>query len=632
MTELRLIFVLGFILLLPGWAILTLTQTWSNWRGLQRYILAISLGITVYPIFFYCQRLLLPSFTLGPYKVALILFVCLVIILRNPASFRAVRLQNTEWFAVGFIVLTLLTRWWVAYTHPYPAWTDSVHHVMLTKLIAVQGQLPATLEPYYPVSLNMYHLGLHTIAAVVAWIAQAPFHTALLWTAQTLNGLCGLGVYLVLDRKVGRLAAIVGVAVVGLFSFQPAFYVNWGRFTQVASQSILLVAWLVTYETVQVSGTSLGLKWQRQLLGPIILGGLLTSGVYLLHYRVAAIYLLLLMPSLLYLFWQRWRMKKSLWQPLLGMSAIAMLALFLILPALLPALNTYIELRTRNTVGVLRQVSSSMRNDDYYVTTVETVLFLTGQSWFLWIALLAAVIVVARRSPIGLLGILWIGLLCLMGNTYRLGIPLLNVINLTGIVIMLYLPLSLIIGSAVQSVAAWLPKQQTVRFTNLCLVALFLLAIPMGWQRTQALEPFRFFVTEGDVRAMDWIRSHTPMDARFAVNTDFWNASQPHGTDAGYWIPYFTDRKVTASAMLLSLAAPTYQQETVELSRLVQQLNDKPEVIEQLFAHGVGYIYGKEEANYTGKGFDVNRLKQDKRLQTVYMQDGVIIFQIVPGL
>lgn len=80
--------------------------------------------------------------------------------------------------------------------------------------------------------------------------------------------------------------------------------------------------------------------------------------------------------------------------------------------------------------------------------------------------------------------------------------------------------------------------------------------------------------------------------------------------------------------MLLSLAEPAYQQETVELSLLVQQLNDDPDVIEQLFAHGVGYIYCKVEANYTGKGFDVNLLKQDKRLKPVYAQDGVIIFQI----
>ncbi len=487
------------MLLLPGWAILTLTKTWHSWSGLQRYILAISLGIAVYPIFFYCQRLLWPGFTLGPYKCALILLICLVIILRKPESFRSIRLQNTEWLAVGIILFTLLTRWWVAYTHPYPAWTDSVHHVMLTKLIAVQGRLPATLEPYYPVSLNMYHLGLHSISAVVAWLAQVPFHMALLWTAQTLNGLCGLGVYLVLDRKVGRLAAIVGATVVGLFSFQPAFYVNWGRFTQVASQSILLVAWLVTYETIQISVTNWRLKLPRQLLGPIILCGLLTAGVYLLHYRVAAIYLLLLIPSLIYLFWQRWRIKKSLWQPLLVTTAVAILALFLILPALLPSLSTYIDLRTRNTVGVLHQISSAMRNDDYYVTTLETVLFLTGQSWLLWIAVLAAGIGFMRRGKVSMLNFLWIVLLCLMGNTYRLGIPLLNVINLTGIVIMFYLPISLLIGSGVQSIEQWLPKQQATRFTNLCLVAIFLLAIPGGWQRTQTLEPFRFFVTDGDM-------------------------------------------------------------------------------------------------------------------------------------
>jgi len=41
---------------------------------------------------------------------------------------------------------------------------------------------------------------------------------ALLWFSQFLNGLCGLGIFLLLDRKVTRDAGIVGMLSVGLFS------------------------------------------------------------------------------------------------------------------------------------------------------------------------------------------------------------------------------------------------------------------------------------------------------------------------------------------------------------------------------------------------------------------------------
>ena len=65
--------------------------------------------------------------------------------------------------------------------------------------------------------------------------------------------------------------------------------------------------------------------------------------------------------------------------------------------------------------------------------------------------------------------------------------------------------------------------------------------------------------TGEDIAAMEWIRGHTEPDALFAVNTYFWLPHHPHGTDAGYWIPYFTGRQMTAAVMLLSGATPEYK-------------------------------------------------------------------------
>ena len=98
---------------------------------------------------------------------------------------------------------------------------------------------------------DMYHLGLYALSGPLEILANIPGHSALLWMGQTLNGLCGIGVFLILDRKVGRIGAIAGMVIAGLVSIMPAFYFNWGRYTQVASQAILLIAGLVTWEAVR---------------------------------------------------------------------------------------------------------------------------------------------------------------------------------------------------------------------------------------------------------------------------------------------------------------------------------------------------------------------------------------------
>jgi hypothetical protein len=140
-----------------------------------------------------------------------------------------------------------------------------------------------------------------------------------------------------------------------------------------------------------------------------------------------------------------------------------------------------------------------------------------------------------------------------MGNAYLLRVPLLSLTNLGAILIMLYLPIGLVLGGAVEEALA--ADQLRWRQAADAVVAFALLAgFVTSHARVADIEPYRFFVTDEDVAAMDWIRENTPEDAVFAVNTYFWLPRAPHGTDAGYWIPYFTGRKTTAGVMLLSLA------------------------------------------------------------------------------
>jgi hypothetical protein len=142
------------------------------------------------------------------------------------------------------------------------------------------------------------------------------------------------------------------------------------------------------------------------------------------------------------------------------------------------------------------------------------------------------------------------------------------------------------------------------------------------------IEPYRHFITREDVAAMGWIRNNTPPDALFAVNTVFWLPRAPHGTDAGYWIPYFTGRKTTAGVMLLGLADQPYVDEVVEMSRAVERLEVDNGALVDLQAMGVGYIYVGRKRDFSGPGLDVEQLSQARSTRVLYSKGGVSVLGI----
>ena len=127
---------------------------------------------------------------------------------------------------------------------------------------------------------------------------------------------------------------------------------------------------------------------------------------------------------------------------------------------------------------------------------------------------------------------------------------------------------------------------------------------------------------------MEWIKENTPPDALFAVNTYFWLPRAPHGTDAGYWIPYFTGRQMTAGVMLLSLGGNDYRSTVVEMSQVVEQLEVDNDALEDLQALGVDYVYVGKKGDFSGPGLDANQMSQAKNTEVVHQSGGVTILQL----
>lgn len=650
---------------MPGSALLAASGAGRRWPGLQRPIVAIGLSLAFYPVFFYAVRFLLPAASVGPYTLAFLLLLAAFVAGREwwkrrvkdaeetvpsttatkesastyftrktghqraESAASGFRLDRLEWVALAIIGLTFASRLWFAHAHPFPAWSDSLHHTLLTRLTAEHGRLPATLEPYFPNSLAMYHLGLYALSGAVQMLAQVPAHTALLWTAQFLNGLCGLGVYLALDRYVGRAGAVTGLAVVGLFSVHPALWANWGRFTQLSGQTILLIAWVITLETI----VPLRQKRQREegshaQLWTILFTAMSTAAVFLFHFRVAIFYLLLLLPTVAIVLWQAPSSRDR--RAVIRNSTVAgALALLIILPVLWDAAGVYFSRQLAPAPAATpAQQEAFIRN--YYHFPLSTLPHLAAPIWMLVTAAAAALLGLIRRNALALITLLWVLLLLLLGNTYRLGVPVLNVTNLGAILIMLYLPIGLLFGIGVMEGVQLIPQQHRRKTRAVFIALLLVAALPATHARATTVEPFRHFMTAADRDAMGWIEENVPEDAIFAINVYFWLPDFAHGTDAGYWIPYWTGREIVTSAMLADGLPSDYRERVFSRSEAAEALEDDLAALGELYTLGVEYIYIGVRGDFAGVGLRSDFLTQSGRVELLYERDGAAVLRIHP--
>jgi len=613
--EIRTILVIGVMLLIPGWAILSVSGLWRRWQGVQRWFMAIGVSIAFYPVLYYLMRTLLPSVLIGLNKLWVMLAVMglLIVWTLRKQWLKPVKFTRWSWLVLVVLGITLFTRLWLAHLYPYPAWTDSLHHSILTHLTASSGQIPFTMLPYDSASTAMYHLGLYGLSAPLEILANIPGHSALLWMGQTLNGLCGIGVFLLLDRKVGRLGAIAGMVITGLVSIMPAYYFNWGRYTQVGSQAIVLMAALVTWEAVR----AWRVEWPVNKASLIMLAlhaALLNAGVFLLHFQVAGYTLPLLLIIVVAELVIAGKEKKRFWVTLMAGLTITAISLVLILPALIPAFETYYELRSAATVENVNGL------ENIYYFSWEGVYAQTGKPWFLWLALISLVVgLIKKPREFTLVVLSWVVLLLVEGFSYLLNIPLLAFTNLSAILIMLYLPIGLLVGVMAQSLVGWVPRPLKIVGELVLLTVILAVGIWGATLRVKQIEPFRQFMTVDDEKAMVWIKENTPEDAVFAVNLEPWIPNLPIGTDGGYWIPYYTGRKTTAGMMLSGFGTEM----DLRLRRIHATLNLYGDItsLKELCALGVEFMYIGGKPTYSGKSFNSEVYKASQGVKLLFQSN-----------
>ena len=623
-TEVLMVVAITFLFICPGCALLMLINQWHDRPFLHQLLLSTSLGVVTYPILFYGSRswgTINRPFLLG----WLALCSCIILYFVWRRGFRFTRPGYHVWITLGILLLTFWSRFQFAHDWPFPAWSDSLHHTLLTQLTADTGQLPTSLEPYFPNTLNMYHLGLYAISGSVSLVANISADQALLWSTQFLNAMCGFGIFLILDRHVGRVGAITGLAVAGLFSVHPALWGNWGRYTQLTAVVILPVAWFVFVELLDRWDQSNADK--RQRWGHILLASLFSAAVFLCHFRVAIFYAALLVPTI-----ALWIMHHNLKQVLAPSALVAGFSFLLILPVVQPAMRVYVENSRIASTNDNEPNPDRQENYDRYFNRypLKQYPYLVAPLWLLGVASLAGAWGLWRRQWITWLAAIWTLLLMGLGYLYLLNIPILNVTNLFAILIMLYLPIALVIGVAAQSALTYVPQTSRAIITTSWLLILLLTGLPAAYARATRVEQERHFMTADDLTAMAWINENAPQDARFGINHWFWFSDFAHGNDAGFWIPYWTGRQITTSSMLTAEVSEAYKQQRTAWSQMVGTLETDLDVLDELHASGVDYLYLGSQGGFRGTVLQRDALLQSDWVELVFEVGETSILQIRP--
>lgn len=652
------------VLLLPGWALLSLllprrvgsvaaspagepTLDAASWL-----VLSVCLTLAIVPVGVLLLSLVGLKAGPGLALAGLVLSAALIVWHQGPGYWQ--RWQQSSWsqrlawldapfIALGAVTLLVLgVRLWVVRGLNIGFWGDSFQHTLITQLILDNGGLFRSWEPYAPLQSFSYHFGLHANIAFFQWATGWLTHNAtsrvVVLFGQFLNALAVLALYPLAVRLSGgkRWVGVLAALIAGLLTPMPMFYVNWGRYTQLAGQAILPAALWLTLDTIET---------ERHIAGRLAAAVLAVAGLALTHYFVLAFYVLFWVPYLAawtVRCWRQWPRLRAGW---LRLAAIGGLAVLVVLPwmarlldgLLLRILSGYVQgTPAQDFIELETAFFPLIQFLPYYVAALA----LGGGLWAL----------IRRHQPALLL--FWTGCLFLLSNPDWLRLPGNGVVTNFTVEIALYIPAAILAAYLVVSALAalgqiggrWLaalvarrPVQPAVRLAAGLAAIVLLLAV--GWlgarQRLGVIDTQYQLVTPADEQALAWIRANTPPESCFLVNSFFaYGGSLIAGSDAGWWLPLLTGRCGTVPPLNYgSEAGPDadYGQRTNALtSRLERSELQDAATVRYLRRQGITHVFIGEKG---GTLLDPAVLQASPYYRAVYLPAagaaGPWVFEII---
>jgi hypothetical protein len=662
-----------FAFVIPGWAAFSLL--WRGWEKLNWWSklgLSSGLSLAIYPLF------MLWTYLLGLHLGIVYAFLPAiggigVLIWKNrksirdiPSNFRqkktlfarhnipSIQLILADLAALIVVGLIITSRFWVIRSLDVPLFGDSYQHTMISQLIIDHGGLFSSWEPYADLVTFTYHFGFHSSVAVFHWISGLSVEKSVLWTGQIINVLAILGLYpLAYKITNNRWAGVIAMLIGGLLSPMPMYYVNWGRYTQLAGQAVLpAVIWCIWSifdkphpDLVKISFIKKLTSWRSLALdlGSMIIAWLLLGGLALTHYRIIIIAVLFIPVYELFHFSRK---ELVIW---IGRAAwIGLGGLLLFLPWFIHVFSgKIINLFTAQVTTLptepasSTQIINSIGNIRTYLPLGVWLLFLICAGWGL----------VKRKKDISTITIWWF-LAIIFSNLNLIGLPGSGVLTNFAIFIAVYIPASLVIGPTLtlwgqnllrSSIEKSLPLTLNKRIIFIDAALMLVICVFGIWglsNRVKDLNLSSFaLVTRPDIRAMTWIRDNSPTDANFLVNSFFaFYNSVVAGSDGGWWIPLLADRQTSLPPLTYGFEEGVGSATTQTANNLSREIQTKgisnPEIVSLLLQKGIKYLYiGQRQGsiNYSGpQVLDPKIINSLPNFKEIYHQDRVWIFEVIP--
>ncbi|PDV97253.1 hypothetical protein A9Q02_04935 [Candidatus Chloroploca asiatica] len=618
----------GFmVLVLPGLALLALFDRPERRRSwFEQLSLAIGISLAWLPVWLLWTDML--GWHLGAMNVWLPALLSVVVLVwhgrhqRRPNS-SPLPLDSYDIALGALFLLIVVVRLAIVAPLEAPMWGDAYHHTMIAQLIIDNGGLFRSWEPYAPYQTFTVQFGFPAMVAGFPWVTGISTVEAVLVTGQLLNAAAALVLYPLAVRLADgrRVAGLVAVLVAGLLTVVPSFYVNWGRYAQLAGQVILPIAMVLTWEMFAAPRP----PWRSAGLL-----GLVVAGMTLSYYRMGFFYAAFIVVLVLCWVLPHWRTKRSTWlQALPPLILAALVAAGLLLPWVFRVTNSLLAdmVSVASTTGVPTSfVWHDYQNWQEVTTYIAPLL--------LWMSGLAVAWALVRRAWMIVGLVLWIGLLVLYFAGTLVGLPGAVMLQSFSVMIAIYMPVALLCGWLAAEMIAFLPTPRLKAV--LPLIAVVLLAAWGALQQRHIVDPFYAIVTQPDMKAMDWIKRNTkPTDLFLVQGFTIFQGTSAVGADAGWWIPLLTGRQNTMPPQYPMLSErpdpPDYTQRVVDLVLLMEARPlDDAEVIDQLCAWGVTYAYYGQRQGQAGFGaeplFRLDDLHASPYFTLMHTQDEVAIF------
>jgi len=453
-----------------------------------------------------------------------------------------------------------------------------------------------------------------------------------------------------------RWAGVGAVLVAGLLSPMPMYYVNWGRYTQLAGQVILPGAIYLAWATLEAARRTIKspVFWRRRIpfnAGRMALTWLILGGLALTHYRVL-IFALLFFAAFFIL-----RVRRDTWRALLARTFwIGAGAGLLFLPWFIHTfagkimlifstqLSTPVE-----AVSTWTQQYNAIGDLSSYLPAPLWLLLPVSIIWGLW----------RREKGVALIS-LWSLLVLLAANPQWLRLPGEGALSNFAVFIAAYIPVSVLggymlgqfvsgkwqvvsgkwrVGSGKWEVGSG--KWQVASDKSLALIMLVLAFGVGAWGARQRLGDLQVMthalVTRPDIRAAEWIQENTPQDARFLVNSFFaYGDTVIVGSDGGWWLPLLARRQTTLPPLNYGSERGPRPDYVHWINALTTEIQNKgiahPDVLALLRARGVTHVYvGQRQGrvNYGGPHvLEPEQLLASPNFRPVYHQDRAWVFEV----